>query len=104
MLNTTEILIHIILERKTKKNIVINSSDNEENKRRRIRKIKNKDSIDEISQGLLIKQQQQKKCSKKNCKLFFQKQNQKNKTKTKVKVEIKTEIKPPKKEKIKAPK
>ena len=57
MLNTTEILIHIILERKTKKKIiVVDSSDNEENKKRRMRKGKNKDSIDEISQGLLIKQ------------------------------------------------
>ena len=49
-----------------------------------MRKRKNKESIDEISQGLLIKQ--------KNGKLFFQKQNQKikKKIKTKVKVEIKT--------------
>ena len=36
-----------------------------------MRKIRNKESIDEISQGLLIKQ--------KNRKLFFQKQNQKKK-------------------------
>ena len=53
-----------------------------------MRKRRNKESIDEISQGLLIKQ--------KNRKLFFQKQNQKKKRKKKVKVEIKTEIKPPK--------
>ena len=48
------------------------------NKNRKMRKRKNKESIDEISQGLLIKQ--------KNRKLFFQKQNQKikkNKNKSK---------------------
>ena len=43
------------------------------NKNRKMRKRKNKESIDEISQGLLIKQ--------KNGKLFFQKQNQKIKKK-----------------------
>ena len=62
-------------------------------------KRKNKESIHEISQGLLIKQKNDKKCSKKNCKFLFQKQKnkrKKNKGKTKVKVEIKTEIKPPK--------
>ena len=56
MLNTTEILIHIILERNTKKIIVIESSGNQENKKSRMRKRKNKGSIDEISQALLIKQ------------------------------------------------
>ena len=62
-----------------------------------MRKRKNKESIDEISQWLLIKQKKnEKNCSKKKCKLFFQKQNQNNKRKTKVKVEIKTEIKSPK--------
>ena len=65
-----KILIDIILERKTKK-IVIDSSDHEENKKRMMIKRKNKESIDEISQGLLIKQNNNKKCSKKNCKLFF---------------------------------
>ena len=73
-----------------------------------MRKRKIKDSIDEISQELLIKQTKKKKFSKKNCELFFQKHNQKkSKRKTKVKVEIKTEIKPkkpPEKEKNKAPK
>ena len=40
-----------------------------------MRKRKNKESINEISQELLIKQK--KIAVKKNCKLFFQKQNQK---------------------------
>ena len=39
-----------------------------------MRKRKNKESIDEISQGLLIKQKKQKKLQQKNHKLFFQKQ------------------------------
>ena len=39
-----------------------------------MRKRKNKESIDEISQGLLIKQKNQKKLQQKNHKLFFQKQ------------------------------
>ena len=56
MLNTTEILTHIILERNTKKIIVIESSGNQENKKSRMIKRKNKGSIDEISQALLIKQ------------------------------------------------
>ena len=69
MLNTAEILIHIILERKTKNNIFIDSSDDEENKKRRMIKRKNKGSIDKISQDLLIKQKTRKNCSKKvaNC-------------------------------------
>ena len=49
MLNTTEILIHIILKDEGKKNIVINiigSGDDKENKKRKMRKIKNKKSID----------------------------------------------------------
>ena len=53
-----------------------------------MRKRKNSESLDKISQGLIIKQKNEKNCSKKNSKLFFQKQNQKKK-KT-VKVEIKT--------------
>ena len=72
-----------------------------------MRKRKNKESIDEIGQGLLIKQKNEKNCSKKNGKLFFWKQNQKEKKKNKSKGRIKIEIKPPKppkKEKIKAPK
>ena len=74
MLNTVEILINIILEKKTKKIIVIDSSDKKKKKKnRKMRKRKNKESIDEISQGLLITQ--------KNGKLFFQKQNQKIKKK-----------------------
>ena len=85
MLNTTEILIHIILERKTKKIILIDSSDDEENKKGRMIKRKNKESIDEISQGLLIRQKTPKKLQQKNCKLLFQKENQikqkKNKSK-----------------------
>ena len=44
-------------------------------------KRKNKESIDEISHGLLIKQKNDKECSKKNCKLFFQKQKNKRKKK-----------------------
>ena len=72
MLNPTEILIYIILKWKTKKIIVIDSSDDQGNKKRRMRKRKNKESIDEISQGLLIKQ----KKTEKNSKLFFQKWNQ----------------------------
>ena len=70
MLNPTEILIYIILEWKTKKIIVIDSSDDQGNKKRRMRKIKNKESIDEISQGLLIKQKKNTKkianCSSRN--------------------------------------
>ena len=48
---------------------MIDSSDHEENKKRMMIKRKNKESIDEISQGLLIKQNNNKKCSKKiaNC-------------------------------------
>ena len=61
MLNKTKILIHIILERKTNKKIAIDSSDDEENKQRRMRQRKNKQSIDEISQGLLIKQKSEKR-------------------------------------------
>ena len=68
-----KILIDIILERKTKK-IVIDSSDHEENKKRMMIQRKNKESIDEISQGLLIKQKNDKKCSKKNCKSEKQKE------------------------------
>ena len=97
-----------------KKFIVIDSS-HEENIKRRMRKRKNKDSIDEISQELLIKQKNQTKnkqtykqnennCSKENRKLVFQKQIQKNPRKTKVTIIIRTEIKqpkPPKKEKLK---
>ena len=69
-----------------------------------MRKRKNKESIDEISQGLLIKLKNRKNRSKKiaNC---FSRNRRKKKRKTKVKVEIKTKIKPPKppkKEKIKA--
>ena len=61
MLNTTEVLMHIILERKVKKKIiVIDSSDDEENKKRRIRKRKYKGNIDGISQGLFIKQKEKK--------------------------------------------
>ena len=44
-----------------KKFIVIDSSHDEENIKRRMRKRKNKDSIDEISQELLIKQKNQTK-------------------------------------------
>ena len=98
-----------------KKFIVIDSSHDEENIKRRMRKRKNKDSIDEISQELLIKQKNQTKnkqtykqnennCSKENRKLVFQKQIQKNPRKTKVTIIIRTEIKqpkPPKKEKLK---
>ena len=83
ILNTTEILIHTILERRTKKIIVIDIIDDKENKKRRRRKRKNKDRINEISQGLLINQKNKNNCSKKNCKLFSKKQNQKNKTKEK---------------------
>ena len=68
-----KILIDIILERKTKK-VVIDSSDHEENKKRMMIQRKNKESIDEISQGLLIKQKNDKKCSKKNCKSEKQKE------------------------------
>ena len=70
MLNTTETLICIIIEKKTKKAIVIDSSDAEENEKRRMRTRKNKESIDEISQGLLIKQKKNTKkianCSSRN--------------------------------------
>ena len=66
MLNTTEILIHVILERKMKKIIALKSSEYKGNRKRRMRKRKNKTSIDEISPGLLIKQKEGKKCSKKN--------------------------------------
>ena len=84
MLNTTEIMIHIILEKKI---IVRDSGDNKENKARTMRKRKHNESLDKISQGLIIKQKNEKNCSKKNSKSFFQKQNQKKK---KIKVETKT--------------
>ena len=51
-----------------------------------MRKIKNKESIDEISQGLIIKQKKnENNCSKENHKLFFQKQNQTKQKKNKSK-------------------
>ena len=53
----------------------ISSSKNKQNKKRRMRKRKNKESIDEISPGLLIKQIRKKIAAKKNRKLFSQKQN-----------------------------
>ena len=70
VLNTTQTLIHMLLERKTKKIIVIDSSDDKENKKRRMRKRKNIESVDEISQGHVLS-----KKNEKNCKLFLQKQN-----------------------------
>ena len=82
MLNTTEILIHIILEWKMKKILLLQTV---EYKIRRVIKRKNKESIDEISQRLFIKQKQKKNCSRKNRKLFFQKQNQKKEKKNKSK-------------------
>ena len=60
------------IEKEGKKNYCY--SDDEQSKKRRMRKRKNKESIDEISQGLLIKQKKQKKLQQKNHKLFFQKQ------------------------------
>ena len=55
-------------------------------------KRKNEDSIDEMSQGLLIKQKNtRKEFQQKNCKLFFKKQQQQQQQQ---KVETKTEIKP----------
>ena len=65
---------------------------------------KNKESIDETSQGLLIKQKNRKKLQQKNLLIVLLETEPK---KTKVRVEIKKEIKPPKppkKETIKAPK
>ena len=54
-------------------------------------KRKNEDSIDEMSQRLLIKQKNtRKEFQQKNCKLFFKKQQQQQQQK----VETKTEIKP----------
>ena len=52
-----------------KKNTVINGNDDEENKKIKMRKRKIKDSIDEISQELLIKQTKKKNSAKKiaNC-------------------------------------
>ena len=71
MLNITKILIHIILERKTNKKIVVDSSDGEENKQRRMRQRKNKESINEISQGLLIKQKNEKKLQQRKSQIVF---------------------------------
>ena len=62
MLNTTEIMIHIILEKKI---IVRDSGDNKENKERTMRKRKHNDSLDKISQGLIIKQKKRKKLQQK---------------------------------------
>ena len=59
-----------------------------------MRKRKNKDSIDETSEGYLLGKTTEKHCSKKNRKFFFQKQNQKKLSK--VKRENRTERKPPK--------
>ena len=50
MSDTTEILIHITLGRKTKKFIVIDSSADQEKKNRKMRKRKNEKSVDEINQ------------------------------------------------------
>ena len=79
MLNPTEILIYIILEWKTKKIIVIDSSDDQGNKKRRMRKRKNKESIDEISQGLLIKLKNRKNRSKKIANCFSRNRRKKKK-------------------------
>ena len=49
MLNTIEILIHLTLERKTKKIIVIGNSD-KETKNRRKRKRKGTNNMDEINE------------------------------------------------------
>ena len=73
-----------------------------------MRKRKNKESIDEISQGLLIKLKKRKKIAAKKSQIVLpETEPKKSKRKTKVKAEINTEIKPPKppkKEKIKAQK
>ena len=82
-----------------KKIIALKSSEHKGNRKRRMRKRKNKASIDEISPGLLIKQKEGEKNAAKK-----PKKTNKSKRKTKVKVEIKTEIKlpkPPKKKKLK---
>ena len=73
MLNTVEILVILYWKRRQKKLLLQTVVTTKKNKNRKMRKRKNKESIDEISQGLLIKQ--------KNGKLFFQKQNQKIKKK-----------------------
>ena len=59
-----------------KKIIALKSSEYKGNRKRRMRKRKNKASIDEISPGLLIKQKEGKK---------MQQKNQKNQTKAKEK-------------------
>ena len=92
-----------------KKIAVINSSGDKDNKKRKMRKRKNKDSIDETNQGLFIKQKNRKKFHQKKSWTVPETEPKKKKCKrkTKVKVEIKTEIKPPtlaNKEKIKASK
>ena len=90
MLNTIEILIHITLERKTKKIILIDNSDEEEgNKKRNMRKRKNVQTVDEMNEKSQV---------------LVPRTEPKENRKAKVKVEIKTETKPlklPKKEKVK---
>ena len=90
MLNTIEILIHITLERKTKKIILIDNSDEEKgNKKRNMRKRKNVQTVDEMNEKSQV---------------LVPRTEPKENRKAKVKVEIKTETKPlklPKKEKVK---
>ena len=86
MLNKTKILIHIILERKTNKKIAIDSSDDEENKQRRMRQRKNKQSIDEISQGLLIKQKSEKRLQQRISQISLPETEPKKQKKNKSKV------------------
>ena len=90
MLNTIEILIHITLERKTKKIILIDNSDEEEgNKKRNMRKRKNVQTVDEMNEKSQV---------------LVPRTEPKENRKAKVKVEIKTETKPlklPKKDKVK---
>ena len=90
MLNTIEILIHITLERKTKKIILIDNSDEEEgNKKGNMRKRKNVQTVDEMNEKSQV---------------LVPRTEPKENRKAKVKVEIKTETKPlklPKKEKVK---
>ena len=74
--------------------IVKDISDDEENEKEKgEKKYKNRWNKS-ISQGLLIKEKKNKKsCRKKNCKLFFQKQNQKKKkNKKKIKKKLKDKM------------
>ena len=67
-----------------KKNIGLDSSVDEKNKKKKMRKRKNKENTDEISQGLLIKpKKNEKNCSKKVANFSYRNRTKKRSEKQK---------------------